>query len=243
METKKRVVIYDFETNGFWNGLNQPIEACFKVIENGKEVEVYHCYIKCKYRLNPFITCLTGITDKMLEEKGIELPDAFKEIDRIVNTPNTLLVGHNILTFDNKFLNYYLQLYLHKEITNSICFDTAGQLKAELIGFNLEDFESIDKMHSKALSKTIKGLHYKLSDALKHYGIRHEDRLHGAKSDVEATSKVYFEQIKRGLPKGSFLDKENETDLLYRELINDEKKKQDALNLKVKSIAELKNKV
>jgi DNA polymerase III epsilon subunit-like protein len=176
----------------------------------------------------------------MLEEKGVELPEAFKEIDRIVNTPNTLLVGHNILTFDNKFLNYYLQLYLYKEITNSICFDTAGQLKAELVGFNLEDFDSVDKMHSKALSKTVKGLHYKLSDALSHYKIRYEDRLHGAISDVEATYKIYLEQVKRGLPKGNYLEKERETDLFYKELINDEKKKRKILEMKLKRIENLK---
>ncbi len=82
---KKRLFIYDFETNGLWHPCNQPIEVAIKLIEKDGEEINYHSYISCPRPLSPVITNLTGITDEILLKKGNPIEEVFKEINALLN--------------------------------------------------------------------------------------------------------------------------------------------------------------
>ena len=194
---KKRLFIYDFETNGLWHRGNQPIEVAIKVIEkNGAEIN-YHSYIKCNRPLSYTIEELTGITDAILEEKGKSIRTVFEEINKLLNKPDTLVIGHNIIRYDNLFLNRYMEEFGLPTITKHDCFDTAGQMKAELIGFQKEKEWSWGEYHNTAIGKIIKGAKYKLTDASKYYKVKQTEPLHNAKADVEHTYKILLKQFQK----------------------------------------------
>jgi DNA polymerase III epsilon subunit-like protein len=143
------------------------------------------------------IVSLTGITDDILAKKGVPIKKVFKKINELLGDRNCIIVGHNILCFDNLFLNYYLKLFGYKAIERDQCFDTAGQMKSELLELHKQDEISWAKFHASCFGKSIAGLHYTLSDALKYYNINHKHTLHNALSDVNATYKVFKAQMKK----------------------------------------------
>lgn len=206
----KRIVIYDFETDGLWNKLTQPIEVAVHIIEkNGKESD-YHSLIKIRNntgkktfydKLPPLITSLTGITDELLQKEGREMKPVFKELNEIFNKPNTLVVGYNIVTFDNTFLNYYLQLFRHKPINNDYCFDVLGQWKATSLNIPRRGDDTIGKWHRRAIytKNRLNDDKHTLEDAVKHYGVGRgeEQKFHRAKPDVESTTKILFKQLEQ----------------------------------------------
>lgn len=194
---KKRLFIYDFETNGLWNPLNQPIQVCIKIVNKNGKTKEYNKYIKCPMPLHPDIVKLTGITDAKLRKHGEPIEKVFKEIDKLLRVKDTLVVGHNILTFDNLFLNYYLQYHEYKMITNDICFDTSAQTKADKIGETKEGGISWGKFHRSVLAKRKKGVRHRLKDACDYYGIKKSKKFHTAKSDVDYTYKVFKKQIEK----------------------------------------------
>lgn len=190
----KKVVVYDFETTGFWSVLNQPIQVACKIIENGKE-EHYFKYIKCPFRLNPAIVDLTGITDEKLLSEGVDMKYVFNDLKEIFS-PDSLVVGHNILRFDNLFLNNCMLKTGHVsfKLENKQCFDTAAHFKALLLDRKWDSKGFIGDWHGKLLGTPAKGLKYKLSDAGTHYGHGFSN-LHNAIDDVELTHKVFLSQI------------------------------------------------
>lgn len=193
--SKDKIVIYDFETNGLFDVLNQPIQVACKVIENGKETN-YMRYIKCKWRLNGMITDMTGITDEILKEHGFEMKEVFLELKEMFK--DALIVGHNILKFDNKFYNHCMQITgisIQQCLFPNQCFDTAGQFKAELMKETRNEKLSIGDWHKKILSTRAEGVNYKLPDAAKYYGIKYEGLSHRANVDVDITYEVFKKQL------------------------------------------------
>jgi DNA polymerase III alpha subunit (gram-positive type) len=199
----KRLFIYDFETNGFWSPLNQPIQVAIKIIEPNGDVKDYMNYIRCDRPLSYTIESLTGITDFVLAEKGIDIKDCFKDVAELLLVENTIICGHNILTFDNLFLNYYLNKFGFKGITKEDCFDTSGELKAKLIGEKKLSSESYGVYHARALSRRVQGVKHKLTDACDYYKIKYDcDNMHNASVDVDCTYKVLLKQLRnKGLEK------------------------------------------
>lgn len=198
----KRLFIYDFETNGLWYPLNQPIQIAIKIVYRGKTT-TYNRYINCTRPLSSTITKLTGITDELLREKGIPIERVFKDINKLIHKKNTLVIGHNILHFDNLFLNYYLGYFNYKQIKNNQCFDTQAHLKAELLGLSKRHNESMGEFHNRILFNRASGLKYKLTDACTKYNIKIPKKylklnkgFHNAEVDTEVTYRIFKKQIK-----------------------------------------------
>lgn len=204
---KHRLFIYDFETNGLWMIGNRPIQVAIKVIEYDKSVINYNSYITCDRPLSVTIEQMTGITDQILAESGRPIKDVFKEISDLLHQPNTLVIGHNILRFDNLFLNHFMKLFGHPTIEKSQCFDTAGEMKAELIKLEHDVSMSRGEFHSKALGNRAKGVRYRLEDACEHYGIETKKTFHNAINDIEYTYQVFLKQsLKMAIDLGTKYD-------------------------------------
>lgn len=194
--SKKGIIVYDFETNGFWSPLNQPIQVCCKVYEENECILTYTRYIKCKYPLNGLITSLTGITDDVLQNEGISLELAFFELKGIFERfSGYTIVGHNILRFDNRFFNYYMQYFRHGiQIKNADCFDTMCHHRAvELIGDRFSGEGAIGDWHWEYCEKRVAGC--KLQEVGDFWKLSVDGALHNAESDVELTYLVYLKQI------------------------------------------------
>lgn len=156
-------VLLDIETTGLSPSRDDIIEiGAIKVKEN-KIIDTYNTLIKINRSLNPFITRLTGITDKMLET-GKERDEALKEF--IDFTGNEIIMGHNV-NFDINFIYDKCLSYLDYYLSN--------------------DF--VDTMRiAKNILPNIEN--YKLGTLANYFGVDYSSA-HRGLNDVEITYEVY----------------------------------------------------
>ena len=97
-----RYVVVDTETTGSSASFDKIIEIGALVIENGKVVQEYETFLNPGGPISPFITALTGIHDKDLEDAPTfyELADEIHALFR-----DAVMVAHNA-RFDYGFLKH-----------------------------------------------------------------------------------------------------------------------------------------
>lgn len=98
---KKPFVVLDLETSGIDPKRDDIIEVAMVRYEKGKEVKRYDNLIQIDYPLPEIITCITGITDEEIREKGQAPEGVFEKVEEILE--GAYLIGHNI-KFDFSFL-------------------------------------------------------------------------------------------------------------------------------------------
>ena len=203
------LIVYDFETTGLLDKPDvQPIELAAYHINKDGEKTILHKYVKCPYsiedtpitRTGQTISDLTGITDDMLSE-GLELKDVMAEFkELLVNAKDNkpyCVVGHNILRFDNLLYKMMQQrLGDNHCIVDSDCFDTGGQFKGELLGWN--KFESLKhyQYQEKCLDSYAR-VKWNLTAAGEYYGIASHGKAHAAIGDIENNLQVLIKQLKK----------------------------------------------
>ena len=168
---KNDFIAVDLETTGL-NTSRSKIISIGAIKENLKgEEEQFYRLIKIKEAIPEKITELTGLTSKVLNERGVTLEQALNEFRKFVGSE--MIVGYN-LSFDNNFL---LKAYLsigQRALVNSMK-DLMGIVKEKDIFLDNYDLETV----------------------LKEYGIKNDNR-HNALSDARATFKLAKELNKKG---------------------------------------------
>lgn len=164
------MIYIDLETTGFDGKKEDIIEIyLLKENDNGEIVDELHYYLKPNSQLSWKIIELTKLTDQFLNDKP-KFNTVAQEIINFIGTET--LVGHNINSFDCKFLNNNLL----KNGFNSIKNKTIDTI---ILARNIDN-----------VSKYTKG--YKLSDLCLKYQIAFEgNQLHGARYDVMLTRELY----------------------------------------------------
>ncbi|QGZ97963.1 PolC-type DNA polymerase III [Mycoplasma sp. NEAQ87857] len=104
--TKAEYAVFDIETTGLSPRFSEIIEFGASIIKNGQIVENHQFFIKASSPLSSFTTNLTNITDKMLDEQGLEVDEALDKIYAILN--NRIAVAHNA-NFD---MNFVIQKFI-----------------------------------------------------------------------------------------------------------------------------------
>lgn len=112
---QRRYVVIDIETTGLDENNDEIIELGAIRIEDGKMKEQFQCLIQTEDKLPDFIIKLTGITDEMLEKKGVLLEDGLMKFISFIG--DDTLVGHNI-EFDIKFIQSALKEIGMPELSN-----------------------------------------------------------------------------------------------------------------------------
>ena len=168
---KNDFIAVDLETTGL-NTSRSKIISIGAIKENLKgEEEQFYRLIKINEAIPEKITELTGLTSKVLNERGVTLEQALNEFRKFVGSE--MIVGYN-LSFDNNFL---LKAYLsigQRALVNSMK-DLMGIVKEKDIFLDNYDLETV----------------------LKEYGIKNDNR-HNALSDARATFKLAKELNKKG---------------------------------------------
>lgn len=183
MNLTNNMKVIDLETMGFSPAIYDKITKELKYendileigvtelsIDKDKKFKIgknYSRLIKPTRSIPSNITNLTNITNDMVKnQKTIEevLPNFRKYIG------NDLVIGHN-LSYDLKFLNYYLEKYNLPLITNQIC--TLEMLK------KVQNYTGENK---------------KLGTACEYYGIK-LNKAHRAYADTYATAQLFIKLI------------------------------------------------
>lgn len=115
-------VVFDIETTGLSYGSgNQIIEIAGQKIVDGKVVEEFHELINPTVPVEDGAYSVHGLSNLFLSENGKEAFDTLTKFCRFAE--NSVLVGHNILTFDVPFLNNELKR-LNLNPVNNLLVDT-----------------------------------------------------------------------------------------------------------------------
>ena len=180
VENLKDYTVVDLETTGMSASYNKILEISAIKVRNGKEVDTFSTLINPHEKIPPFISYLTGITNPLVENEGIELGEALEGFDDFLQ--DDIIVGHNV-NFDVNFLydNYLNEL--NKPLTN-----------------NFVDTLKISRKLLPSLE------HHKLDDLTDYYGVRSRDK-HRALNDCDLTNRVYKKMCKEASKEyGSFED-------------------------------------
>lgn len=129
-DTMPDCVITDIETTGLVYNRNSIIEIAAIKIVDGKVSETYSSLVHRDKPLSGKIIELTGITTQMLRECNKSLEAVITEYKNFVG--DLPLVGHNIKSFDIKFINEAYMKVFDTPISNE-CVDTL-QLSYQYIG-------------------------------------------------------------------------------------------------------------
>jgi DNA polymerase III epsilon subunit-like protein len=193
-------IVYDFETTGLDYRKDQPIEIGVIKINDAGEREEYDIFIKPPAPLSEDIKRITNITDEMLAEKGIELEPAMKALFYLLGmtkdsyNQDTLIIGHNIIGFDNLFLSRYAKEYGYQMPPKKHYFDTAGEFRARLLNEEKYQNEITYDFHERILRIMMQGVRYNLTVACQHYGITMDKAAHRANNDCLYTLQVFERQ-------------------------------------------------
>ncbi len=102
--TEKEYVVFDIETTGLNDAKDEITEIGAVKIIGGKITEQFTSLIKVNAHISDEIVKITGITDEMVKNSpriSAVIPDFMKFIEGAV------LVGHNVINFDYKFIKRF----------------------------------------------------------------------------------------------------------------------------------------
>jgi CRISPR-associated protein Cas2 len=153
-EKKENYVIVDIETTGLNETTDYIIEIGAVRICEGNIFEKFECLVKPPIKLPSFVVKLTGITDEIIQEKGIDEKEAIKKFLLFIGTDK--LMGYNI-SFDLKFIKRKSEKYgINPQIKQiQDVLPIARKKIDEINDFKLETvanfFNENDKQYHRAL--------------------------------------------------------------------------------------------
>ena len=126
-----KVIFFDTETSGLDCSRCNIIELALLTVEDGVITETYDEFIDVGVPISRKISDLTGITNEMIKNEGIDEKSAALDLKQRL-TPDTLMIAHNC-QFDLQFLYSLLKRYFPQEadeIVSSLNWiDTVSILK------------------------------------------------------------------------------------------------------------------
>ena len=157
-------VAFDIETTGMSFENDEVTEIAAEKVQNGRVVDVFSTLVNPGISIPPKITELNGISDDMVKDS----PD-FKMVlnDFLALAGDSVLVGHNISTFDLKFL-----------------YRDARRFWGKTIGNDFADTLELSRAYLPDLPR------HRLTDLAEHFGIN-PDGAHRALADCRMTQKLY----------------------------------------------------
>ncbi|MDA1191141.1 MAG: exonuclease domain-containing protein, partial [Candidatus Poribacteria bacterium] len=107
------VVVYDLETTGNNPRLSEIIEFAGQKLGATEQHE--HLYVKPKRAIPEFLTRIHGVTNDFVRDK----PPIEEQIVRIrAFLADAILVGHNIVEFDNRVIGREMEAHLRENLPN-----------------------------------------------------------------------------------------------------------------------------
>lgn len=140
-------VVFDIETTGLDPRQHEIIEIAALLVDGSKiggaslmNVQTVQCLIKPKRRIPRKITDITGITQNMVDQKGVFLADAIIEFTRFVG-------GRRLVAYNAKFDVSFIEAAMGRELENPIscALKMARRAWPRLISYKLSEIaKSVD---------------------------------------------------------------------------------------------------
>lgn len=108
-------VVFDLETTGLNHMTDAIIEISALKVKNGKVQEQFSTLVNPNRHIPAAASEVNGITDEMVADAPA-LKDVLEQFLAFIGSE--VLVGHNIYSFDMKFLNCAMQKFYQKDISN-----------------------------------------------------------------------------------------------------------------------------
>lgn len=186
----KNYVVFDFETTGFSAENDHVTQMAALKVQEGKEPELYTAYVKVPVPIPEKITELTGITDAILAEKGLDMQTAWSEFYKFIE--GFPLIGHNSIKFDRLFLNHNLRKFNLTPPSDYTHYDTAVVYKARKLKLARPEGERFFDFAMKVMNIRAYGVKYNLSLACQELNIDCSAfTAHRADSDVQMTNLLF----------------------------------------------------
>lgn len=157
-------VVFDLETTGISSKYDEVIEISGVKVRNGQVIDEFHALVNPGRAIPPGASRVNGITDEMVAEAP-PFCDVLKEFLDFAG--ENVLMGHNIHSFDMKFIYRDSQKY-YDGIPGNDYVDTLKLARSCLPGLS----------------------HYRLVDLAEHYHISAEGA-HRALNDCRMNQKIY----------------------------------------------------
>lgn len=195
MQLPSTFVIYDFETTGLDIATCNVIEIGARLVQDGVTQSEKSWLIKIKDPLPDKIVEITGITNALLAERGVDELQAFTEFRQMIGAHP--LVGHNILRYDNPILLRKIKDLLKEDFEVKGCFDTAALFKAWQMELDVPVNASLQAFCLDVLN-TFSPVKFRLSLAHEMLGFDSRGIIaHRALGDVEMVSRILPELAKK----------------------------------------------
>lgn len=139
----KRYIVVDIETTGTNHFKDDIIEIGAVKYDEGIEVDRLSLLLKTEHILSMEIVCLTGITNELLDEVGVEPKVALEALYEFC--ADDIIIGHNFTSFDSKFIDDAYCKYLGRHFSNDFV-DTlylAKKVFPEMKHRRLEDLSHV----------------------------------------------------------------------------------------------------
>lgn len=193
IESYGNLVIYDVETTGLSKKKDRIIQfsAVRYQIPEWKEQKRIDLYIKSPFAINGTTASeANGITDELLDEKGITEEKAFEQIKKFMG-PDDFIGGYNNQRFDDGMMT---ELYArHKEIfrySGNVDIYKFIQMVVPPENVMVEMATTINGKEKKE-----KKASYKLKNVTDFYDPGNTIKFHSSINDVEATAFVFQKAI------------------------------------------------
>ncbi len=157
------MTVIDIETTGLSHSKDYIIEIGALKIKDDNILDEFQTFIKIPISISPPITKMTGIKDSDLQEKGVELTIALKELIDFVQK-DVILCHH--AAFDLSFLKSSCKR-ASLPILNNQCIDTLVIARQKLKNLQSHTLESV----AEYFSMDISCCHRAIKDCYLTYGI------------------------------------------------------------------------
>lgn len=185
----KRVVVYDIETTGFSPKKNEIIEIAAVTWTPNQAAAIWSILCPPKNKIPKHITELTGISSATFKkEPTLPIKSAVAHFQELIADPQTLLVSHNGVAFDNPFLSSY-----GAYIDAKRCWDTILQIRADLSKKRARTWkltQDAAKLYRTKQKTNLKA-------ASEYYKIKSSGTYHRATADALTTLEIFKKQLKR----------------------------------------------
>jgi DNA polymerase III alpha subunit (gram-positive type) len=166
----KRWVALDFETTGIWKKDTDVavIEIGLITFERDREVDAWSALVKSGTPVSDFIVELTGITQSMIDQDGVDVDEAGDALaERLAGAE--LVIAHN-MSFDAEGLQWLgIELGRDQHTYCTMKGLTAPEQKWP-----------------------------RLEEVVKEFQIKVEGQAHRAESDARTAGRVFIEMVRRG---------------------------------------------